>query len=77
MKSLEFLIWCRDEVKCIPYSKEGDRCALPSNGELRRWLGKGCIECNGEVLNINSVVSFPVSSLVYFPKNKNSKCTIL
>lgn len=83
MKALLFLIWIRDEVLCCPGSKENAAVGLPSNGELRRWLDKGMVQCNGEIIKRESEVEFPVTNLVFFPNHKpkegkmNIRCTIV
>jgi hypothetical protein len=77
MKALEFLIWLRDEIGVIRHSKEGNKLDLPSNGELRRYLKNQCVFCNEVILTGESVVTFPIRSLVLFPNSKKSKCTIV
>lgn len=77
MKALEFLIWLRDEMFCMPRSKEGDCIGLPSNGELRRWMDKGSIRVNGETLRKDVTVQWPVTDLVFFPKNDRFRCTVV
>ncbi len=77
MKSMEFIIWLRDEVGVIRHSKEGDKLHKPSNAELRRWVKSGAVFCNGQIISLESVIEFPIESLVLFPNNKNSRCTIV
>ena len=76
MKALEFLIWLRDEVGVIRHSKEGDKLKPPSNGELRRWIKTGVVECNGGVLSLESIVEWPITNLVLFPNSK-ARCSIV
>lgn len=75
MTALEFLIWLRDTMHCTPQSKEGDKVGKPSNGELRRWLAKGVVRCNGKTLHKDSEVEWPITELVFFPKS--ARCTIV
>lgn len=77
MKALEFLIWLRDEVGVIRHSKEGNGLPPPSNGELRRWLGKGVVRVNGSILTASDTVSWPITDLVLFPKNDRARCSIV
>ncbi len=77
MKALEFLIWLRDEVGVIRHSKEGNCLDKPSNGELRRWLGKGSVLCNGALLTKEHTVEWPVTQLVLFPNNDKARCSIV
>lgn len=77
MKPIEFLIWMRNDVRCIPGSKEGDRRGKPSNGELRRWIKNGCLQVNGKVVKGDDIIEFPITQLVYFPNNNKQRCTVV
>lgn len=77
MKALDFLVWVRDEVHCIPQSKENECIGLPSKGELRRWLAKAVVRCNGKLLTKTDEVQWPITELVFFPKNDKTRVTIL
>ncbi len=77
MKPLEFLIWLRDEVGVIRHSKEGNRLDKPSNGELRRWIQKNALFCNGQTVEAFGVIEFPITSLVLFPQNDKARCSLV
>lgn len=76
MIALEFLKLLRDEVYCVPRSKEGARVALPSNSELVRWCKNGAMRLNGVSVAFSDTISFPVTDLVFFPKNRKQRCTL-
>lgn len=77
MKTIEFLIWLRDEVLCCPQTKEGSKLGKPSNGELKRWIKNSAVLCNGEILTTESAVEWPVEQLVLFPNNQKARCTLI
>lgn len=77
MRALDFLVWVRDEMRCMPRSKEGPCLDLPSNGELRRWLKKGSVSVNNKTLTADASVEWPITNLVFFPKNDRMRCTIV
>jgi hypothetical protein len=72
--ALEFLISMRS---ALPMSKEaGKDPKIASNSEIRRWLRDSAVVLNGVKVKIDDVVKFPVISLIFFPKSKESKCTL-
>jgi hypothetical protein len=77
MKALSFVIWLRDKMGLIRHSKEGNLLDKPSNGELRRWLHKGAVRCNGKTLTTDDLVNWPITELVLFPKNDLQRVTII
>jgi hypothetical protein len=48
-----------------------------SNGELRRHMLQGAVLINGERIDPNELIDFPVFSLVFFPKSINRKTTLV
>jgi tyrosyl-tRNA synthetase len=48
-----------------------------SNGELRRHIQQGAVLVNGERIDPNEPIDFPVFSLVFFPKSNNRKTTLV
>lgn len=56
------------------WSKEG-RAQFASKSEKRRWITQKAVLVNGEHLDIDDEINFPVFSVVLFPKGKN-KTTI-
>ena len=54
---------------CHFQTREGKKCGEASNSELKRWLQNKAIICNGEPLNWNENMDFPINSLIFFPKN--------
>ena len=76
LTAIELLKYLRDIGHC-PLSNEGKTpFTPPSNSELKRWLDKKCVWCNGQPLKPDSVVSFPITQLVFNWKGK-SKCTVI
>ena len=73
MTALQFLHSLRP---AIPMSTESP-CTHMSNGELRRLVQQGAVLCNGERLDPNELIDFPVFSLVFFPKSANRRTTII
>jgi hypothetical protein len=60
----------------IPMSAER-LCTEMSNGELRRHMLQGAVLINGERIDPNELIDFPVFSLVFFPKSTNRKTTLV
>ena len=72
MNALAFLIDLH--AVCHFQTKEGKKVGRASNSELRRWLQNGAVWVNGETVQWNEEIDFPIFSLVLFPKS--SKVTI-
>ncbi len=73
MTALQFLNSLRP---ALPMSTETP-CTQMSNGELRRLMQQGAVICNGERLDPNELIDFPVFSLVFFPKSDKRKTTLV
>jgi hypothetical protein len=56
--------------------KDGGIIAQPSNSDLFRWLNEGAVELNGVCPKAKDEATFPVTSLVFFPKKPQSRTTI-
>lgn len=59
-----------------PPSKENP-ASPPSNAEIRRWLDQGAVHINGRPHKANEIVTLPVTSLIFFPKSRNRRATVL
>ena len=46
-----------------------ERTGAASRSEVKRWLQNHAVVCNGERLEWDEEMDFPVHSLVLFPKN--------
>ena len=57
------------------WSHEQNRIA--SNSELRRWIQQGAILFNGERMEPNEPIDFPLNSVILFPKSDKKRITIL
>lgn len=57
------------------WSMEQNRNA--SNSEIRRWIEQGGITFNGEKMQPNETIDFPLFSLIMFPKSESRRCTLL
>jgi len=53
----------------LPMSTERP-CTPVSNAELKRWIRNGSVLFNGEKVEVNEEINFPIISLVFFPKGK-------
>jgi len=73
LTALQYLISLRP---ALPMSAENP-CTHASNSEIRRWMQQGAVLCNGERLEPNEPIDFPVFSLVFFPKSANRRTTII
>lgn len=63
-------------IGVIPMSIERP-CTPASNGEIRRWLMNKAVLINGEFPGPTTTVTYPVTQLVFFPKSKKRKTTVL
>lgn len=55
---------------CGFQTREGAKVGKASSSELKRWLQNKAVIINGEVLDWNEEIDFPVFSLVLFPKSR-------
>jgi hypothetical protein len=79
---MTILQWLNSLRPAIPFSAEKSKdsdgkCVLISSGELRRQAKQGAIIINGETFNVDELMDFPVFSLIFFPKSKKRKTTII
>jgi len=65
MTALEFL----KQIKHLPLSTEKP-CTPVSNSELKRWIKNGSVLFNGETVDVNEEIDFPVNSIIFFPNGK-------
>ena len=70
------LQWLISLKPAIPMSMENP-CTYMSNSELRRVAQQGSVLVNGERVDINEPMDFPVFSLVFFPKSAKRKTTVI
>lgn len=77
MRPIDFLTWMRDEVKCCPLTKRGSGLGYPSNQELKQWLKDGAVRVNQVLVGTGDVIEFPITDLVFFPKNDKKRATII
>ena len=73
MKAIDFINNLRPAV---PMSIERP-CTTPSNSEIRRWLDGAMVEISGKRPKHDDEIDFPVTSLVFFPRSKGRKCTLV
>jgi hypothetical protein len=66
MTAWEFLIDL-NEV-CSFQTREGKKVGRASNSELKRWLQNKAVIINGNATSWNDELSFPLTSVVLFPK---------
>lgn len=48
-----------------------EKAGNASNSEVRRWFQNKAIICNGEALEFQEEMDFPIISFVLFPKSFN------
>ena len=53
-----------------------EACKKASNSELKRWLENKAVVVNGEPLQWDEVMDFPINSMVLFP-NGARRCTLV
>lgn len=73
MNTLTFLNQLRP---ALPMSAERP-CTPASNSELRRWMASGSVLINGERVQWDEEVDYPVFSIVFFPKSEARKATLV
>lgn len=47
-----------------------------SKSDCRRWLDQGAVEVDGEIVKWDSILTFPLKSFVFFPRNQKRKTTM-
>jgi len=57
------------QIEHLPMSTERP-CTQVSNSELKRWFKKKSILFNGETVDMNEKIDFPVHTIIFFPKGK-------
>ncbi len=70
------LQWLNNLRPALPMSVEAPHSAM-SNGELRRHMLQGGVLVNAERVTPNEPMDFPVFSLVFFPKSRTRRTTII
>ena len=73
---LNLLSWLNTLRPAIPMSAEAPGKDM-SNGELKRLLLDGGVLINTERVIPTELMDFPVFSLVFFPRSKTRKTTIV
>ena len=73
MPALEYL----KELPHLPMTMHGNDPRRASNSQLKRWLESGSVVINGCKPKPQDLVELPVVSLVFFPKSKKRKTTML
>jgi hypothetical protein len=76
------LQWLNSLRPALPLSIENppskEKSAQPmSNGELRRHMWQGGVLVNAERITPDEPMDFPVISLVFFPKSKARRTTLI
>lgn len=80
MKAREWLINLHNlcQFMSIEYDPKAEKKELKkaSNSELQRWIKQGSILVNGERIDPNEEIDFPIISVILFPKSGNKRCTL-
>lgn len=69
MTAWKFLIELN--LACSFQTKEGKKVGKASNSELKRWFLNGVVFANGERLQFDEVIDFPITSMVLFQNSTN------
>ena len=69
MTAWKFLIELN--LACSFQTKEGKKAGKASNSELKRWFLNGVVFANGERLQFDEVIDFPITSMVLFQNSTN------
>lgn len=70
--------WLRNMHRvCHFQTMEGKKVGDASMSELKRWLLNGVVRINGQGLQWDEPVDFPIFSCVLFPKNSERRSTLL
>ena len=72
MKAIEVL----DYIGVVPMSIEKP-CTYPSKSEIKRWLNQSSVVINGAKPKAEDDVEFLITELVFFPKSKTKKTTVI
>ena len=72
MKVIEILKLLDDW--CHFNTREGRKVGPVSNSELKRWCMNKAVEINGERVNWDQEIQFPITSMILFPKNPVTIC---
>lgn len=71
MTAINFLKSLHSEFRF--HTKEGNGCGVASNSELVRWIKNKAVIINGKAISDpNEIISFPLGSIVLFPKHSIS-----
>lgn len=54
---------------CHFQTREGKKVGTASNSELRRWIQNKALVVNGEKVDWDEMLDFPLISVVLFPRN--------
>lgn len=72
MKAIDLIF----HIGVIPMSVENP-CNVPSKSEIKRWLNQSSILINGKKPKAEEDVEFPITELVFFPKSKTRKTSVV
>lgn len=73
---MNILQWFNNLRPALPMSMETPGKQL-SNGELKRLMQQNGVLVNGERVTPDEPMDFPVFSIVFFPKSKTRRTTII
>lgn len=59
-------------IACCGFFSNEKPMQKASNGELRRWFKKGCVQINGRIVAVDDTVSM-LHELILFPKNVHKR----
>ena len=58
-------------LRHLPYLWSRERFGYASNAEKKRWIQQGALLFNGEKMEWNEEIDFPIGTIVLFPNGKN------
>lgn len=66
MNAWEFLM----DLNSVCHFMSRERTGKASNSELKRWCQNKAVSINGERVGFDTEISFPITEMYLFPKNR-------
>lgn len=76
MTAIDALKYLRANGVYFPWRNKGGVISQPSNSDLFRWLNEGAVAVNGVKPKPRDEVQFPITQLVFFPNNPQTRTTL-
>lgn len=73
---MNVILYLNNLRPALPMSTESPPKPV-SNRELKLWCVQGSVLINGERVPVTEEIDYPVYSLVFFPKSKKKRTTLV